>query len=93
MRPSSLTLFILAPERIALTSRLKGEGRTREKRRVKRGHRRHRTRPRSAAVICEAGMDDAPVGATRQGIMRRLNFTLHDTGKSGWFYVKYRSME
>ena len=26
MRPSSLTLFILAPERIALTSRLKGEG-------------------------------------------------------------------
>ena len=26
MWPSSLTLFILAPERIALTSRLKGEG-------------------------------------------------------------------
>ena len=26
MQPSSLTLFILAPERIALTSRLGGEG-------------------------------------------------------------------
>ena len=39
MRPSSLTLFILAPERIALTSRLKGEGRSRERRRVKRRHR------------------------------------------------------
>ena len=55
MRPSSLTLFILAPERIALTSRLKGEGRGWEGDATQLVS-EYRTRPSSARVTWAEGM-------------------------------------
>ena len=57
MRSSSLTLFILAPERIALTSRLKGEGRGQGwEGDATQLVSEYRTRPSSARVTWAEGM-------------------------------------